>query len=217
VRGVPVLYGEAGNSEILEHAALDRARALVITLPDDATALAVASAARRLAPQVRIISRASTWDGARQLKARDVGDVVRPELEGGIEIVRRTLLNLELPVREVQRYTELIRREGLDESERPSLAQARVLEDLLTVAGDLEISWIVVAPDSRIAGRTLAQSALRESAGVSVIAIARADQLVTNPGPREVLAPGDRAAIIGSPAQIAVAEAMFAEPAVVSG
>jgi len=215
--GVPVLYGEAGNSEILEHAALDRARALVITLPDDATALAVASAARRLAPQVRIISRASTWDGARQLKARDVGDVVRPELEGGIEIVRRTLLNLELPVREVQRYTELIRREGLDESERPSLAQARVLEDLLTVAGDLEISWIVVAPDSRIAGRTLAQSALRESAGVSVIAIARADQLVTNPGPREVLAPGDRAAIIGSPAQIAVAEAMFAEPAVVSG
>jgi K+:H+ antiporter len=45
--GVPVLYGEAGNSGILEHAGLSRARALVITLPDDAAALAVTITAER--------------------------------------------------------------------------------------------------------------------------------------------------------------------------
>jgi CPA2 family monovalent cation:H+ antiporter-2 len=33
--GVPVLYGDAGNSEILDHAGLGRARALVVTIPDD--------------------------------------------------------------------------------------------------------------------------------------------------------------------------------------
>ena len=95
--GVPVLYGEAGNSEILAHASLATARALVITLPDDAAALAVVATARKQAPDIHIIARASTWDGAKQLRADGVRRVVRPELEGGIEIVRRTLLELELP------------------------------------------------------------------------------------------------------------------------
>jgi len=209
--GVPVLYGEAGNSEILDHASLERARALVITLPDDATALAVAATARKRAPQLRIISRASTWDGARQLKAGDVTEVVRPELEGGVEIVRRTLLNLDLPVREVQRYTDLIRREGLDESERPTVAQTRVLDDLIGVARDLEIQWFTVEAGSQVAERTLAQSAIREEAGVSAVAIARGEHLVTNPGSRERLSPGDRVAVIGSPGQLAAAEGLFRE------
>ena len=67
--GVPVLYGEAGNSEILAHASLATARALVITLPDDAAALAVVATARKQAPNIDIISRASTWDGGKQLRA----------------------------------------------------------------------------------------------------------------------------------------------------
>jgi CPA2 family monovalent cation:H+ antiporter-2 len=101
--GVPVMYGEADNSEILAHASLATARALVITLPDDAAALAVVATARKQAPNIDIISRASTWDGGKQLREYGVRDVVRPELEGGIEIVRRTLLELKLPSREIYR------------------------------------------------------------------------------------------------------------------
>src|SRR5207342_2375727 len=136
-----VLYGEAGNSEILEHAALKRAKVIIITLPDDAAALAVVITARKIAPGIHIISRASTWDGAKRLKADGAGEVVRPELEGGVEIVRRTLLELHLPVREIQRYTDLVRREGLDEADRPSLGRSRVLDDLVKAAGDLELGW----------------------------------------------------------------------------
>jgi CPA2 family monovalent cation:H+ antiporter-2 len=109
--GVPVLYGDAGSSEIMDHAALERARALVITLPDDAASLAVADTARRLAPGLPIVSRAATWDGGRRLKAAGVGDVVRPELEGGVEIVRRTLRGLAIPPGEVERYADTIRKE----------------------------------------------------------------------------------------------------------
>src|SRR5262249_37764139 len=44
-RGVPVLFGDAANSAILDHAGLTRARALVVTIPDDpAAGLAVAAA-----------------------------------------------------------------------------------------------------------------------------------------------------------------------------
>ena len=109
------------------HAALERARALVITLPDDAAALAVVDDGATHAPELHIVARASTWEGARRLAHDGADDVVRPELEGGVEIVRRTLLELDLPVRDVQRYTDLVRREGLDESERPSGERTRVL------------------------------------------------------------------------------------------
>ena len=204
--GVPVLYGEADNSEILEHASLSQARALVITLPDDAAALAVVATARKLAPEIHIISRASTFDGARNLRTQGARDVVRPELEGGIEIVRRTLLELSLPVREVYRYADLIRREGLDESERPSIEQARVLQDLVSAAHDLEIGWIEVHDKSKLVGQRLADAALRQVAGVSVVGIVRDGAMLSNPGPDAVFQTGDQVAIIGGTAEVVAAE-----------
>ena len=210
--GVPVLYGEAGNSDILEHASLAKARALVITLPNDAAALAVVNAARMLAPDLHIIARASTWDGARRLRADGAGEVVRPELEGGVEIVRRTLLELHLPMREVQRYTDIVRSEGIDEAERPSLERTRVLRDLVTATHDLEIGWITVAHDSPLAGRRIADASLREAVGVSVVAIARTGAVISNPGPDVIFVPGDRVAVIGEPEQLALAEVVFHAP-----
>jgi len=199
---VPTLYGDAGSSELMAHAALEQARALVITLPDDGAALAVVATARHLAPKIRIIARASTWDGARRLKATGVSDVVRPELEGGVEIVRRTLLDLELPMREVQRYAEIVRREGLDASELPSAERARVLGHLVSTAHDLEVGWLLVDDQSPLAGRTLADSSLRARTGVSVVAIGRGEIVLNNPGPDTNLLVGDHVAVIGTQPQI---------------
>lgn len=207
--GVPVLFGDAGSSEILQHAALEHARALIVTVPDDATALSVVAIARKRAPDLLIVARASTWDAARRMKAAGAAEVVRPELEGGIEIVRRTLLELDLPVNEVQRYTDLVRREGLDESERPSAARARVLDHLVNAARDLEVGWLVVGADSPLAGQTLAVSGLRTQTGVSVVAIDRQDELLSNPSADEVFRGGDRVAVIGTVTQVAHAERLF--------
>jgi CPA2 family monovalent cation:H+ antiporter-2 len=128
--GVPVLFGDAASSEVLDHAGLERARALIVTLPDDAAAGAVVMAARARSPELRIIVRASTWDGARRLRDLGANHVVRPELEGGIEIVRRTLLDLELPVDEVGRYVDLIRQEELAEADQLSAAREQLLLEL---------------------------------------------------------------------------------------
>jgi CPA2 family monovalent cation:H+ antiporter-2 len=128
--GVPVLFGDAASSEVLDHAGLERARALIVTLPDDAAAGAVVLAARARSPELRIIVRASTWDGARRLRDSGANHVVRPELEGGIEIVRRTLLDLELPVDDVARYVDLIRQEELAEADQLSAAREQLLQEL---------------------------------------------------------------------------------------
>jgi K+:H+ antiporter len=207
--GVPVLFGDAANSEVVEHANLDHARALVITLPDDAAALAVVAMTRRHSVNVRIIARASTWEGARRLKADGVHEIVRPELEGGIEIVRRTLLDLDLPLGEVQRYTDLIRREGLDETERPSAERARMLDDLVNAARDLEIRWVLITPENPFAERTIGDSQLRSTVGIAVVAIRRGEKLISNPGPEESVLVGDRVAILGTPNQVTQAVRLF--------
>jgi CPA2 family monovalent cation:H+ antiporter-2 len=207
--GVPVIYGDASSSEIMQTVGLERARALVITLPDESSALAVVSTTRLRSPSLRIVARAATWDGARRLRAAGANEIVRPELEGGVEIVRRTLLDLDLPVGEVQRYTDLVRREGLDEGERTSPERTRVLEDLLNAARHVEIAWLDVPGSSPIAGTTLAASGLRDRAGVTVVAISRGATFITNPTPDERIAAGDRLAVIGTPTQIGGATTMF--------
>ncbi|HXH24054.1 MAG TPA: TrkA family potassium uptake protein [Vicinamibacterales bacterium] len=199
--GIPVLFGDAANSELLRHAGLERARALVVTVPDDAAALAVVTTARRLAPDLHVITRASTWEGARQLKDAGATSVVRPELEGGIEIVRRTLLGLELPAYDVQRYADAVRRDELGISSARD-DRVRVLEDLAHAVGNLDVAWISVAPDSAVAGQTLAQANVRARTGASIVAVGRGQGVISNPAPEEVLRPGDRAAVLGSPLEI---------------
>lgn len=108
---IPVLYGDAANSEILRHASLPHARALVITVPDDVAALAMVEAARKLAPDVRIVARASSWEGGRRLRAAGARRIVRPELEGGVEIVRQTLIDLDFSAGEAQQLADDVRHE----------------------------------------------------------------------------------------------------------
>ena len=113
--GIPVLFGDAANSEILNHTGLPRARSLVVTVSDDVSALMIVTAGRRLGPQLQIIVRASTWDGAGRLRAAGATAVIRPELEGGIAIVESTLLGLEFSSDEIQRHTDTVRQAELGE------------------------------------------------------------------------------------------------------
>jgi CPA2 family monovalent cation:H+ antiporter-2 len=110
---VPVLYGDAANSEILEHAGLAQARLLVITVPDYVSALAMVATARSCAPDVKIIARASSWEGGRRLLDAGVQRIVRPELEGGIEMLRQTLEDLSFNEDETDALVHLAREEAM--------------------------------------------------------------------------------------------------------
>jgi CPA2 family monovalent cation:H+ antiporter-2 len=210
--GVPALFGDAGNSEILRHAELDRARALVVTVADVTTATVVVASARHLAPSLWIVARSSTLGGVRQLYALGAQEVIHPELEGGLEVVRHTLSQLGYPLREIQRYVDTVRRDGYDPGvNRP--AEHSALRDLVDAVRNLEVTWITVQEASPLSGRTLAQANLRARTGSIVVAIHRDDNLTASPPADTPLAPGDRLALIGAPEQVGAAEKLFAAPA----
>ena len=200
-QGTPTLYGDAANSEILAHAGLDRACALVVTLPEESSSELVVSTAHQLAPQLPIIARAASAEGVVRLVRLGAQDVIHPEMEGGLEIVRHTLLQLGFPLREVHRYADAVRRDHYDVQVNSS-EERRLLNDLLNALGSIEISWLGLPDDSPLVGQTLAEANLRARTGASVVAIMRDGVLIPNPKSVTVFQIRDRVGLIGEQQQV---------------
>jgi CPA2 family monovalent cation:H+ antiporter-2 len=112
-QGIPTLFGDAANSEMLDHVGLNGARALVVTLPDQAAAEMIVASTHQCAPELPIIARATTQPGMLRLVELGASGVISPELEGGLEVLRCTLLALGYPPPEAQQYTDTARSEQL--------------------------------------------------------------------------------------------------------
>jgi CPA2 family monovalent cation:H+ antiporter-2 len=124
-------------------------------------------------------------------------------------MVRRTLLALNFPAYDVQRYTDAVRLEEVGITAAAG-DRAQVLEDLAHAVGNLDVAWLSVAPDSVVAGQTLAEANVRARTGASIVAIGRGPAVISNPTPAETLTPGDRAAVLGGPGEIAEAARLLA-------
>jgi len=210
-RQIPTLYGDAGNSDIIAQAHLDRARALVTTVPDESTAMMIVTAARDLNPNLQIIARAATEDGVRYLAELGADHVVHPELEGGLELVHHTLLCLDFPLQEVHQFAEAIRRDRYN-FDVTTDEEHRSLHDLLTGLKGIEVIWMSIDQASPLAGKSLAEANLRAQTGASVVALVRRQQLVANPKSMTVFEPGDRIGVIGEKEQIEVVQRLLAGP-----
>ncbi len=211
-RGILNLYGDASNSEVLTHAHLEHARALVVTAPDESSNELVVAAARDLAPGLPIIARATTEEGIEQLAALGAEDVIHPELEGGLEIVRHTLLKLGFPPQEIFRYTDAVRHDHYDLRVNTE-EEHRLLHDLIHASERIEVTWLRLDAGNPLIGRTIADADLRARTGASVVAIMRGRQLLANPKSLTRFEVEDRVGFIGEPEQIQAVEKLLLEGA----
>lgn len=212
--GVKTLLGDAANSEILTHSGLERARALVVTVPNETTAELVVAAAHDFAPNLPIIARAGTGSGVKRLAKLGATHVIHPELEGGLEIVRHTLLTLGYPMGQIQPYVDAVRRDAY-EGTLPNDRGYPVLDQLLTAIRGVEIAWQPILEDSPMIGKSLAEANIRFSAGASVIALVRNQELIPNPRSDIRFVGGDLLGLIGNPQELAMV-AQLLNPAEVS-
>ncbi|HEX6542172.1 MAG TPA: cation:proton antiporter [Ktedonobacterales bacterium] len=195
-QGVPTLYGDAADSEVLGHAALSRARALVVTLPDEAAAEVVVAAGRYQAPQLPIIARAATQAGVEQLRLLGAQDVILPELEGGLEIMRHTLIRLGFPFAEVDEYAEAVRRDRYDISVSTPREQS-ALDQLLHASQALGIAWFCIGEGSPLIGLPLSEVRLNTYKRARIIAVLRGEQLISHPDSDFRLRANDLVSVIG--------------------
>ena len=90
-KGKHVMYGDAGNSVILEHAGVARARLLAVLVTDGLAAELATHHARQMSPSLDIIARAVQAEGVRGLWQAGASEVVQAEFEAGMEVIRHVL------------------------------------------------------------------------------------------------------------------------------
>jgi CPA2 family monovalent cation:H+ antiporter-2 len=120
LRGVPVIYGDAGNPEVLEHAHLERARVLAVLMPDASAAEVATRRARLLYPELDVMVRAGSAEHVARLRRAGATEVVQPEFEAGVEVIRHTMqrygiVGMELQHLAAGRRAAFYRRAGQEE------------------------------------------------------------------------------------------------------
>ena len=100
--GRPIILGDASRPVVMHALGIERARLLVIAINDTEATQRVVSLARRMAPHVHIIARATYLGEVTKLEALEVDEVVPQELETSVEIVVRSLRHLLVPDDQVE-------------------------------------------------------------------------------------------------------------------
>ncbi|KXB03756.1 hypothetical protein AKJ45_00710, partial [candidate division MSBL1 archaeon SCGC-AAA261F19] len=172
--GLPYVVGDPTKEEDLEKAKIDKAKGLFATLPDDPDNILLTLSAKELNPNIRIIAKAESTEGAKHLRRAGAEAIVLPEREGGIRMARSFL------------YPEI----------------TSLYDHLLK--GDVGRAGTVKVPEAGVlAGKTIEESKIKEETGVAVIAIKRGDKLITNPKIDEEIKSGDVLIVMGTLSEIA--------------
>jgi len=85
------IRGNATSDEILQEAGIQRAKALITTLPVDADNLFLVLTAKQLNPAIKVISRASVNSSVQKLKIAGADNVIMPDKIGGAHMATLVL------------------------------------------------------------------------------------------------------------------------------
>jgi CPA2 family monovalent cation:H+ antiporter-2 len=199
--GVPVYYGDATNSHVLRHMRIEDAKVLVIAISDPFITRRVVQVAKGINPRLHVVVRTRYLRELDELHKLGADDVVPEEFETSIEIFALVLRTYKMPQDFVMRKASQVRREGyalLRRSESPELSHHLHGGTL----DDAEVETCRIDDDSPALGKTLAEIALSQRTGASVIAWTRAGVTEANPSDRTRLMEGDIVVLLGSRTQI---------------
>lgn len=165
------LTGDATEEDMLSAAGLERAKALVTTIPSDAENVFITLTARQMAPHVQILARAEQPSTQKKLIQAGANQVVLPAAIGASRIV--SLLTNPSAVE----FTELV-------TQRSRLA--------------IQMEEVPVLVKGPLVGRTLRDADIGRRTGVMVIAIKRAIGSVEFPPASDTpLSTGDTIVLLG--------------------
>ena len=100
--GIPCIYGDASNPEILLHANLEKAKLLVCTFPSFLDVELTVENARAINPKLDIVARVERDRDADILRGIGVNELVKPEFEASLEITRHALHRYGVSATEIQ-------------------------------------------------------------------------------------------------------------------
>jgi monovalent cation:H+ antiporter-2, CPA2 family len=192
--GLPVVWGDCADEELLSHVGLDNASVVIVTFADPQVAMGIVRAVRHLRADVPVLVR--TADDSRLAELMEAGatEVVPETLEASLTLVNQALTLLHVPVAQVSGIVDTLRRRRYATLRHP--------------AAKWELRSIVLPPGGWSVGRKLQEIRAR-GAEVAFTAVRRQGITGYEPGGETELREGDVVMIYGTPEALAHAEAVL--------
>jgi len=195
-QGEQIFYGDATQEEVLKHVGIQRARVMVIAIPDVPASRMITSLARNLNPKIHIIARTRFVSEVKPLYELGADEVIPEEYETSIEIFSRALSEYLIPRDDIERLIAELRSGGY-QMLRSLSGDATSTSHLEHYVPDFKITTLKVQKTSSVSGKTLTELELRKRFRVSILAIRRGGEIILNPGGEDILREGDDIIVTG--------------------
>lgn len=206
--GIHALYGDAARGHLLAEVGLDRAKVLVVAINDPAAVERITRRAREQNPTLQIVARARYFAHIEPLEAAGADVVVPEELEAAVRLFVHVLQAYLIPPDEVARQVNVIRADDYG-ALRGGIQEAHLMVLQGLDEEGLHTRAVAVREGAFAAGKTLAELALRQQHGLTVVAVRRGRQTMASPDGNFRVAPGDRLVLIGMADEFAASAPLF--------
>jgi CPA2 family monovalent cation:H+ antiporter-2 len=198
----PIIFGDATNSLILKHLHVQEARVIVIAISDPGATKKIISNVRLYSKTAFIIVRTRYVREIEENIKLGADEVIPEEFETSIEIFNRVLKKYLVPYNEIMDFTASIRSSDYEmltsvkgRPHKPSLQHLHI--------PNREIVTLSVQQNNRdIVGKSIQTSGIGKNFRVTVLAIKRDTQYITEILPDTKIKQGDLLYIFGNPLNI---------------
>jgi CPA2 family monovalent cation:H+ antiporter-2 len=200
-KGEKINFGDATRREVLHHAAIENANALVLAMSDPQAARRTVKQARELNPKIYIVVRTRYTSEITELLKAGADEVIPEEFETSIEIFSRVLLRYGVDRHTIENQIERVRRQGYEMLRSPSIQRVE-MSNLNAALESATTETVKLSPNSPAVGKNLGELNLRNETGATLIAVVRGDKTKIGPGANYKLQENDILILFGKAEKI---------------
>ena len=201
-KGNLAVFGDATYEPVLRQAYVHTAEMVILSVGNLINAMSIIEHIRAMNKHAHIIVRTRHVTDIEELYRLGASQVIPEEFETAIDFFERILGKYLIPRMDIERAIARTREDhyGIFR-DKSKFGGYSLLKDI----PDIEIAAVKVEEKSVFAGKTIAETALRKTCGVTMVALKHGDKIITNPEPSTVLNRNDIAYLLGKPEMIAIA------------
>lgn len=181
-KGEKINFGDATRREVLHHAHIEEANALVLAMSDPQAARRTVRQAREMNSKLYIVVRTRYIAEITELLELGADEVIPEEFETSIEIFARVLQRYGVARHVIESQIEQIRRQGYRMLRSPSSIPQIKMANLNAALHAAVTENVKLNQNSPAIGKNLAELNLRGQTGVTLIAVIRNGKTEVNPG-----------------------------------
>ena len=182
-QGINAVYGDAQYKSVLEEASIKDASSMLLYVDGTSQKVSIIKAAKNLNPNLHIVARTKYIENLDHLYDMGADDVIPIDFEAYLEMFSRALNHYLIPHEEIERLLAKIRSNGY-KAVRANEPQGK--NEKLSIP-DFEINTMMIHKNSVAYQKSIKELDLRNKTGISILAIKRQNQVISNPSADFVL------------------------------